>query len=63
MLVQNTPPIQELKKFDSHFIYIGFAGARKLVAGGSGHVWNREFERVSVSVDLGNFADVPIVWK
>jgi hypothetical protein len=38
-------------------------GSRTRVSGGTGHRWNREFEQVSVTVDLGNFTDVSIVWK
>ena len=38
-------------------------GVRTSVMGGTGHRWNREFEQVSVTVDLGNFSDVSIVWK
>ena len=38
-------------------------GVRTRVPGGTGHRWNREFEQVSVTVDLGNFTDVSIVWK
>ena len=38
-------------------------GPRKLVPGGTGHKWNREFEKCSVTVDLANFNDVSIIWK
>lgn len=40
-------------------------GPRRLVSGaGSGHVWTREFERVSVAVDLANFSyPVTLDWK
>ena len=38
-------------------------GPRQRAPGGSGHVWTREFERVSVQVDLGNFSHVFIRWK
>merc|ERR1711871_662693 len=29
----------------------------------SGTLWVREFEKVSVRVDLGNFSNVSLVWK
>jgi len=40
-------------------------GPRRSVPGaGSGHVWTRDFERVSVTVDLANFSyPVSILWK
>jgi hypothetical protein len=36
---------------------------RRLEGGGSGFVYTREFEQVSVRVDLGNFSDVTLAWK
>ena len=38
-------------------------GLRQRETGGTGHVWSRDFEKVSVRVDLGNFSDVSLVWK
>lgn len=39
-------------------------GPRKPVPNaGSGHVWTREFEKVTVTIDLGDFNHVTLLWK
>ena len=66
MLTQSTPRFGVLKD-DWYPALLKPTGKplapRQRVAGGSGHVWTRQFERVSVRVDLGNFSDVSLVWK
>lgn len=37
-------------------------GPRRRV-GASGHVWARDFEKLSVQVDLADFASVQFQWK
>lgn len=38
-------------------------GPRTRIKGGSGHMWTRQFEKVIVTVDLGNFNSVSLTWK